>query len=88
MRYPHLRPKSEGEGEGEDGGDEEMLLDDHEFEENADDEEQEKTVGTGRGSVKSWLWMGLSVVATLRGRRLLRGDFGEFPLSMEVARAN
>ena len=42
-----------------------------------DGEGEEGEVGGTRRSVKPLIWMLLSVVATLSGRRMMRGGFGE-----------
>jgi len=42
-----------------------------------DGDESEGEVKGRRRSIKPMLWMVLSVVSTLEGRRLLRGGFGE-----------
>jgi len=52
-----------------------------ESEEESEDEEggQEEVVsGRGRNGIMGVLWVVLSVVGTLGGRRMLRGGFGEF----------
>jgi hypothetical protein len=42
-----------------------------------DSEREEEEAEGARSSVKPMIWMVLSVVATLEGRRMLRGGFGE-----------
>jgi hypothetical protein len=42
-----------------------------------DSEREEEESEGARRSVKPMVWMVLSVVATLEGRRMLRGGFGE-----------
>jgi hypothetical protein len=42
-----------------------------------DSEREEEEAEGARRSVKPVIWMVLSVVATLEGRRMLRGGFGE-----------
>jgi hypothetical protein len=42
-----------------------------------DSEREEDEAEGARRSVKPMIWMVLSVVATLEGRRMLRGGFGE-----------
>jgi len=72
----------ERDGPGRDGADEEsgtLLPPDHEFDE--DDEDEEELNGGARRSIRPNLWMVLSVLATLAGRRVLRGGLGEFLLS-------
>ncbi len=56
--------------------DEETLLEGEQSEDEEDGEEEEKSKWT-RGSVMPMVWTALSVVATLGGRRVLRGGFGE-----------
>lgn len=59
--------------------DEETLL---EGEESEDEEaEKEERLGWNKGSVLPMVWTALSIVATLGGRRVLRGGFGEFFIS-------
>jgi hypothetical protein len=56
--------------------DEETLLEGEESDEEEEGEEEEK-LRWSRGSVMPIVWIALSVVATLGGRRVLRGGFGE-----------
>jgi hypothetical protein len=56
--------------------DEETLLEGEESEEEEEGEEEEK-LRWSKGSVMPMVWMALSIVATLGGRRVLRGGFGE-----------
>jgi hypothetical protein len=51
--------------------DEETLL------EGEESEEEEEKLRWSKGSVMPMVWMALSIVATLGGRRVLRGGFGE-----------
>jgi hypothetical protein len=60
--------------------DEETLLDGEESDEEELEEEvreEEERLRWSRGSVMPMVWTALSVVATLGGRRVLRGGFGE-----------
>jgi hypothetical protein len=63
--------------------DEETLLDGEESEEEEEGEEEEK-FRFSRGSVTPIVWIALSVVATLGGRRVLRGGFGKSLCLMSV----
>jgi hypothetical protein len=77
--------------ERDSGGDRERdeesggLLADHGFgasddeDEDGDGDEELDGGGGGRRSIRPNLWMVLSVLATLAGRRVLRGQFGESP---------
>jgi hypothetical protein len=56
--------------------DEETLLEGEESEDEEEGEEEEKSRWS-KGSVLPMVWTALSVVATLGGRRVLRGGFGE-----------
>jgi hypothetical protein len=58
--------------------DEETLLNGEESDEGEEEEGEEEVKGGYRRSVKPSLWVVLSVVATLGGRKMLRGGFGEF----------
>lgn len=63
--------------------DEETLLEDEESEDEEEAEEEEK-LRWSKGSVMPMVWTVLSVVATLGGRRVLRGGFGESSCLMSV----
>jgi hypothetical protein len=76
----------ERDGPERDGADEERgtLLPDRTFDA-SDDEDEEELDGGARRSIRPNLWMVLSVLATLAGRRILRGRLGEFrPLRLGV----
>jgi len=70
--------------------DEEDFTEDEDEESEEEGEEEQLEVHRSRNSAKPLLWMALSVVGTLAGRKMLRGGFGEsfFGLNEGRSRAN
>ena len=73
-RYGDLIPPASAAAKDEEMNDFDADFDG--IEEDSEQEEDEEAEGPSR-SVKPMIWMVLSVVATLEGRRMLRGGFGE-----------
>lgn len=72
-RYGELIPPASAAAKDEEMNDFDVDVDGIEEDSEREDEEAERA----RRSVKPVIWMVLSVVATLEGRRMLRGGFGE-----------
>jgi hypothetical protein len=72
-RYGELIPPASAAAKDEEMNDFDVDIDGIE----EDSEREEEEAEGARRSVKPMIWMVLSVVATLEGRRMLRGGFGE-----------
>jgi len=72
-RYGELIPPASAAAKDEEMNDFDVDIDGIE----EDSEREEEEAEGARRSVKPVIWMVLSVVATLEGRRMLRGGFGE-----------